>query len=200
MSSEDRGTLLSDPETAWLAVRIVTRVEAMGLLGADPPGRFSESAFVEALRSLETVGVARRQVQAALGSFANPDLLRSIDDAVTGSPLPEREWPVMTTMLGEELLHRIVGASPSSVGRYRRGDRPTPDSVGARLHFVVLIVADLAGSYNSRGVRRWFSRPRPQLGGRAPRELLAGEWDPDDAGPHLVADLAADLVGAAGAT
>lgn len=95
MSSEDAGTLLSDPETAWLAVRIVTRVEAMGLLDPDVPRRLSESSLVEALRALEAAGLARRQVQALTGSFVDPELLRAIDDAVTGSPVPEREWPGM---------------------------------------------------------------------------------------------------------
>lgn len=198
--SKDGGALLSDPQTAWLAVRIVTRVEAMGLLDPDLPRGLSESAFVEALQALESAGLARRQVHAAMGSFADSDLLRSIDETIAGSPLPEQEWPAMTLMLGEDLLTRLVGASATSVGRYRRGGRSTPDPVAARLHFVVLIVADLAGSYNPRGVRRWFSRPRPQVGGQAPQDLLAGEWDPDDPGPQQVAALAASLVGAAGAT
>ncbi|MDQ6783044.1 MAG: hypothetical protein M3063_06310 [Actinomycetota bacterium] len=192
--------LLGDPETAWLAVRIVTRVEAMGLLDVGVHRTMSEPAFIEALHALEAAGLARRQVQAALRHPPDPGLLRTIDIALTGSPLPEREWPAMTAVLKEDLLHRLVGASATSVGRYRRDDRPTPDSVAARLHFIVLIVADLAGSYNARGVRRWFSRPRPQLAGQAPRELLVRDWDPDDPGPQQVAALAASLIGAAGAT
>ncbi|MGH9129840.1 MAG: hypothetical protein ACRDY2_13005 [Acidimicrobiales bacterium] len=106
----------------------------------------------------------------------------------------------MAEALGDDLLARLVGASPTSVGRYRRSQRPTPDPVAHRLHFLALVVADLAGSYNSRGVRRWFCRPRPQLDGLTPRELLAGGWDPEDPGPQRVAALAGALVGAAGAS
>lgn len=106
----------------------------------------------------------------------------------------------MIAVLGEDLLARLVGTSVTSIGRYRRGERPTPDPAAARLHFIVMVVADLAGSYNSRGVRRWFGRPRPQLSGHSPQDSLVGDWDPDNPGPQQVAALAASLVGAAGAT
>ena len=45
------------------------------------------------------------------------------------------------------------------------------------------------------GVRRWFERPRSQLDGSAPQQLLSGDWDPDDPGPRRVSDLARALLG-----
>ena len=82
----------------------------------------------------------------------------------------------------------------SSLKRYQSEERATPDPVAARLHFLALVVGDLAGSYNDVGIRRWFHRKRTLLDGRSPAALLKGEWDPDDDGPARVRQLARDLV------
>jgi hypothetical protein len=66
--------------------------------------------------------------------------------------------------------------------------------VAARLHFLALVVGDLAGSYNEVGIRRWFERPRSLLGGEPPAKRLEGDWDPDDEGPARVRALAAALL------
>ena len=58
-----------------------------------------------------------------------------------------------------------------------------------------LLIADLAGSYNDFGIRRWLNRPRTPLGGRSPAGLL-GEFDPEGPDAAAVATLAANLVGA----
>jgi hypothetical protein len=75
--------------------------------------------------------------------------------------------------------------------------RATPDDIAARLHFLALVVGDLAGAYNDIGIRRWFDRPRTTLGGRTPRQLLRGAWNPGDAGPTKIRELARSLVAAA---
>jgi hypothetical protein len=59
------------------------------------------------------------------------------------------------------------------------------------------VVSDLAGSYNDFGMRRWFERPRTQLGGKSPRALLGARWAPDDKAALQVRALAATLSGAA---
>jgi len=76
--------------------------------------------------------------------------------------------------------------STSSLRRYTAGARPTPDDVAARLHHVALIVGDIAGSYNDIGVRRWFTRPRTQLGTQTPATVLTGashDGDPSGGPP-----------------
>jgi hypothetical protein len=83
------------------------------------------------------------------------------------------------------------------VGRYERGARRTPDAVAARLHFLALLIGDLAGAYNPIGIRRWFDRPRTALEGHAPAYLLAGPWQPEEAGPARVRELARALVDSA---
>jgi hypothetical protein len=121
--------------------------------------------------------------------------LEGIIDAMEGSPVPDLEWPALERVLGPDLLAGLLQISPSSFRRYSAGERSTPDDVAARLHFLALVVGDLAGSYNEIGIRRWFARRRSQLGGRAPMELLEGSWAPEDAEPSRVRALAEALLG-----
>jgi hypothetical protein len=113
--------------------------------------------------------------------------------------MPEMEWLRLQDALGDEMLAELVGVSPASERRYSRGERVTPDGVADRLHFLALLVADLSGSYNEYGVRRWFDRPRQALAGRAPRSLLGAGFEPGSADSSALRRLVAGLVGA-GAT
>jgi hypothetical protein len=90
-------------------------------------------------------------------------------------------------------LATLLHISASSLKRYEHGERTTPDAVAARLHFLALVVGDLAGSYNDIGIRRWFQRKRTLLDNRAPAAILAADWDPDDEGPMRVRALARSL-------
>lgn len=74
--------------------------------------------------------------------------------------------------------------------RQRALDRAVP----VRLHFLALVVGDLAGAYNEIGIRRWFERKRAALDRRAPAEALTGAWQPDDPGAVRVRELARALV------
>ena len=82
--------------------------------------------------------------------------LQRLNDALDASPVPASEWPGLVNILGIDLLARLVGVSAVSVRRYASGNRPTPDDIAARLHFLALVVGDLAGAYNDIGIRRWF--------------------------------------------
>jgi hypothetical protein len=74
-----------------------------------------------------------------------------------------------------------------------------PDAVAARIHWLALVSSDLAGAYNALGIRRWFDRPRTQLDGKSPRQLLGRGWNPDGAKAERVRALAAALAGPGGA-
>ncbi len=124
--------------------------------------------------------------------------VEQINDQIEMSPQPAAEWAPVTATLGEDLLAQLVGVSVSSVRRYATGARSTPQDVAERLHFLALLIADLAGSYNDFGIRRWLNRPRTPLGGRSPASLL-GEFDPEGADAAAVANLASALVGAGSA-
>ncbi len=121
--------------------------------------------------------------------------VEQINDQIEMSPQPAGEWAPLIATLGEDLLAELVGVSVSSVRRYATGSRVTPQDIAERLHFLALLIADLAGSYNDFGIRRWLNRPRTQLGGRFPASLL-GEFDPEGPDAAVVAALAASLVGA----
>jgi hypothetical protein len=114
--------------------------------------------------------------------------------ALDASPAPEYEWKAVAAMFPPDDLAQLLDLSVSSLKRYQSGERATPDVVAARLHFLALVVGDLAGSYNDTGIRRWFERKRTQLDGRSPAACLKHGWDPDDEGPGRVRELARSLV------
>jgi len=152
--------------------------------------------FNDALVGLFDVGVARSAQPIPVE--ASPEEIGATAsltwNAIEESPLPSKEWTGLSETL-DDLLPGLVGVSPSSVSRYRSGQRPTPDAVADRLHTIALIITDLAGSYNDFGIRRWFTRPRKQLDGRAPADILTGEWDPNSEDVRRVRDLAGWLTG-----
>lgn len=192
-------TLIDDSqaEAAHLAVRLVAVTQILRLTpdGGEPVDRAQIRA---SLAQLARLGVGRKAPSLA-GHFTPKTLallLREVLAAVEASPMPDREWVPMSELLGDDLLAALVGVSTTSLHRYRGGDRTTPDRVAARLHAILLIVADLAGSYNDFGIRRWFGRSRSALGGQAPAEILTGDWSPEDSPVRSVRELARALLGA----
>ena len=175
----------------------------MGLIEPDASSRRA------ALRSGRgsPAGHARRQAgiasgaAAALNNVETPSgeelaaLLRTMIAALEASPVPKFEWSRAGASARHGTARRrcwpcrsraSTAISPGSA------TRRTP--IAARLHFLALVIGDLAGSYNDVGIRRWFGRKRTALGGRAPAQLLTGDWDPEDAGPARVRELARELV------
>jgi uncharacterized protein (DUF2384 family) len=198
---------VSDPFTTKPLIRkaldLLTKAEAMGLLEGVPViHHLDAESFERVLRQLAERGIGR---EAYVRLQTNPDAKdyeESLEDliaALEDSAVPETEWGALQDVFPDEDLAKLVGVAGSSVRRYRTGERDTPDDVAARLHFIAGVVGDLAGSYNARGVRRWFTRARPQLEERSPVTLLAGDWDPADEEAIRVRDLARSLPGA-GAT
>lgn len=120
-------------------------------------------------------------------------LLNRMNEALEGSPIPNREWPRLVDLLGRHLLSELIDVSLPSIRRYQKGDRKTPDAVAARLHYLALLVGNLAGAYNEIGIRRWFERKRHQLSERSPLQVLGKEWSPEDEGPARVRQLAESL-------
>ncbi len=184
-------------EVGFLAVRIVVLAELLGLISPSRESRVDREQVFEAMDAFARAGVGRRS--ATLGRRCEPGplaaALRESLVAIEDSPLPENEWHALNKILGEDALAKFLGTSISSVHRYRSGERPTPDDIAWRLHTVMLVAADLSGSYNDFGIRRWFQRSRSALGGASPGELLAGDWSPDDDQVKEVRSLANALLG-----
>ncbi len=122
--------------------------------------------------------------------------LGRLNEALEVSAAPAAEWPSIRPVFGDETLGGLLEIAPISLRRYAEGERATPDAVAARLHWLALVVADLAGAYNDFGMRRWFERPRSQLGGRSPRQALGPGSSPDDAAALQVRALSSVLSGA----
>jgi hypothetical protein len=113
--------------------------------------------------------------------------------------MPERELKVLLEVFDVDLLATLLDTSAVSLRRYITGARTVPDAVAARIHWLALVSSDLAGAYNALGIRRWFDRPRTQLDGKSPRQLLGRGWNPDGAKAERVRALAAALAGPGGA-
>ena len=187
---------------------LAVRASAMGLL----PGEVVTRLDVPTLRRL--LGAFREQgllstsldlADAVLAGAApggarhREPALRRLDlllETIEHSPSPHTEWPTLRQLLGDELLGRLTGISPVSLRRYAAGERTTPQSTAERVHFLAMVVSDLAGGYNPFGIRRWFDRPRAQLAGQRPSDALAGPWAVDDPAVGEVRRLAAALSGA----
>ncbi len=193
---------MGTPGAARAAVEALKLMDAMGLMRG---GQDLEVLDLDTVRTMaqRAAGAGIGEAAAvALGARRKPDpseveeALDVLRRALEESPVPEFEWPSMVELFGVERLVRLVGVSVASLRRYAGRDRATPDAVAARLHFLAQIVADLRGAYSEVGVRTWFDRTRTQLGGRAPAQLLTGDWDPEAAGPQEVRALARSLVGA----
>ena len=188
------------PEVARLAVTTLTRAEAMGLLAQDDTIDCLDSAALRrVVKGISQAGIGQGFL-AELSASRRPDpqqlstALKQINEALDASPVPAYEWPGLNRILGVDLLARLIGISASSARRYLSGARSTPDEVAARLHFLALVVGDLAGAYNDIGIRRWFERSRTLLGHRSPAQLLTLQWCPEDSGPQQVRQLAHALV------
>lgn len=109
------------------------------------------------------------------------------------TPLPERQWGAMRAVFGDADLATLLGISRASLARYASGERTTPNEIAARLHWLAMVVADLAGAYNEWGIRGWFERRREALRGRSPRQALGARWSPEGEAARRLRALAAAL-------
>lgn len=181
-----------------LVLEAARRAEAMGLVAPGRP-RLDSVALRQLALAIRSAGIATDAAErlahgAAPSQHELAKLLETVVVALEASPTPAHEWKAIARVFPADDLAQLLGASPSSLKRYQSGERQTPDLVAARLHFLALVVGDLAGTYNETGIRRWFQRKRTQLDGRAPAALLRRGWDPDDEGPKRVRALARSLV------
>jgi hypothetical protein len=163
--------------------RVLTALHKQGLIGAAPV----------ALAPLLKKGPALLDAATAERMAASVEQLVAVLDE---SPAPASEWAPMRAVFGDDVLGDLLGIAPASLRRYAAAERATPQATAERLHWLAMVVSDLAGSYNDFGMRRWFERPRTQLGGKSPRALLGARWMPDDKTALQVRALAATLSGA----
>lgn len=177
--------------------RLVERGRLLGVVGEPLPmasPRDAARAGTEVATRLAQAGVGRAAAAMAAAAPPSAESLEGLLAALDASPLPELEWPPLRSLLGDELLGRLVGVSQSSLARYASGARPTPDMVAARLHLLAMVCADLRAGYNDYGIRRWFVRPRPSLEGATVADMLGTSWDADGPAAGLTRELAASVL------
>jgi hypothetical protein len=209
MQFETSSVASVSPDVRRLTFEAYRRAEAMGLVEPiSSMDDFDVSGARKVLRSVKDAGIARSSVleletadQANGEPSSGPeiaDLMRAVIAALEASPAPSSEWRSVARVFDAEHLAPLLGISVSSLRRYQAGTRSTPDDVAARLHFLALVISDLAGAYNDIGIRRWFHRERSPLDGKTPSTLLTGDWSPEDEGPRGVRQLAQALVSLSG--
>jgi len=199
---ESVGFPFQEPGFTRLAVHVLTRATAMGLL--DNKKVFEElvwDGYQQRIAEMVRGGGIARSLLAEAKSLQQDSEIREyrglverIAVALEGSPVPNTEWKALLEIFAPQDLAALLGTSASSVRRYSEGERATPGDVAERLHCLALVVGDLAGAYNDYGIRRWFNRKRTLLSGKAPADLLKGSWKPGSRGPTSVRKLAESLV------
>jgi len=80
-------------------------------------------------------------------------------EAIEESPIPQSECQPMRSLLGDDLLEKLLHVCAASIRRYSSWARSTPQQVAERLHVLALVASELSGSYNTFGIQRWFERP-----------------------------------------
>lgn len=188
---------------------LLTRASAMGVLAGAAVTQIDAQAVQRVLSALHKQGLIGaapvalapllKQGPAALDAATAERMADSVEQLVAvldDSPAPGSEWAPMRAVFGDEVLGDLLGIAPASLRRYAATERATPQATAERLHWLAMVVSDLAGSYNDFGMRRWFERPRTQLGGKSPRALLGARWTPDTKPAQQVRALAAALSGA----
>jgi hypothetical protein len=178
------------------ATRFLRRADAMGLLD-EPIQELSAEVVRRVAKSLSKRGLAS-DLAARLTTAApsRDEFVRYLDAALLAldeSPVPAAELAKLNSILGHELLVRMLDISAASLQRYENGDREAPDSIAERAHFLTSVIAALEGTYNDFGVRRWFERPRSVFNGRTARQLLTRRWMPSDESVRRVLTAAESL-------
>jgi hypothetical protein len=192
------------PPLASLAMQLVRRASALGLLRDRDVRQLDLPLVRDIAREASEHGIGQDVSTALLAKRIAPGrlegLIEQLDQSLEGSSIPDRESQELVSVFGRDGLAELLGTSQVSIGRYLTGARPWPDDIAARLHWLAMVVGDLKGGYNDFGVRRWFERPRPQLRGRSPKQVLGDSWDPDAKAATRVRELASALAGPGSAT
>jgi hypothetical protein len=195
----------SHPDLAEAALRALYTAEFVGAAPNRAHSVLGWDALLAVSNSLGSgkttlVGIQVKEASTRSWSHESAEQITSVRQMLErllqeaeGSPRPAGEWQPVLSTLDEDLVARLVGASPSSIRRYSSGGRETPQAIAERLHFIALVLAELAGSYNDYGMRRWFTRPRSALDGRSPADLMGKDFNPDGPDGERIRRLAESL-------
>ena len=187
LASDAHALPLDAARAGVLATRLA---ELMGVFARPPGSRIDRALVGSAIAAAARAGLAEQVAARSDAAEPGERTIFAFLDALRNSPQPASEIANLASIFGYARLEQLLATSEPSLRRYAAETRTVPDAVTERVHFLAQLVAVLRGSFNEFGIRRWFERPHPALGGRAPASLL-GLVDPAEAGPQ--ATLAAAL-------
>lgn len=167
--------------------------ELMGIYERPAGSRIDRALVGAVIGAAAGAGLAEQVAARPDAREPGEDTIFALLNALRESPRPTFEITRLAAIFGYERLAQLASASEPSLRRYAAQARVTPDPVAERIHYLAQLVAILRGSFNEFGIRRWFDRPHPALGGTAPVVLLGGEFDPADRGPRAAMDAALGL-------
>ena len=109
--------------------------------------------------------------------------------------VPAARVASVVAILSAPLSASLLGVPEETFRAWTAESEPVPDEALARLAFLEELIGRLGGHHDELGVRRWFDRPRQELAGKAPREMLVGAWSPED---RALVDTLIGLTGTGG--
>ena len=146
ISSElESGTLVNS------ALRALYLADTMGLLPADD--RFEDlgvDAVGRLLRYVHAANVAihlRFTPDEAVSTEVLEDLVRKLALELQETPVPQFEWKALLSILPLRQAARLMAITDDDVFRFNHEPHGTPDWAAKRLHFLILIISDLSGTY-----------------------------------------------------
>ena len=132
--------------------------------------------FAQATRALEARAASESRELLRLGLERMRHALEEMaETSRTGDERNPKElvkWLWKTVPVSQAELAGVLGVERRKLQRWlNEGQKPEGDDA-MRVIAVARIVNQLRHSFTPVGVLRWFSRPRPELGGKRPQSLL----------------------------
>ncbi len=150
-----------------------------GLAGIDPYlGEVLLAGAVVCLKGLRDDNLEQRRRRVRIGLERIRQALRDIVDEAPASELRSSKdtvkWLAETVSMPQARLAGLLGVSTRTLQRWLSDTdpaRPEADDE-ARVGAVAHVASHLRHVFTGPGVVRWFERPHPSLGDRAPQVLL----------------------------
>ena len=102
---------------------------------------------------------------------------------------------ILRKRLGESLLAELMGKETSQLKDSIQAST-LPFGYSLRLDYLAKVILYLQGSYNDKGIKHWFDRPKAQLNNQSPVNYLSYQWFPQDDKAKDVLKLAQSLLDA----
>jgi len=120
----------------------------------------------------------------------SPEFLKQAIAAIHRQLLGE-----LVTTLRADRANRLFGRGYAEAALMQKaaGKAPISEELAAKVRFLATVVRHLEGGYDNEGVNAWFERPRVQLGGRSPVQVLTESWDPAGKDAQSILELARSL-------